>query len=132
MPERSTRRDVLARSLTAAAGLATLPEWALPALGQGEADVPFTDLPEKFNPGDPGARTRILDIRKIDGLITPRDQFFAVQHFGRPEVDAAAYRLKVTGMVKQPAALSLAELRAMRATELTAGYECSGNSGRTV
>ena len=132
MAERSTRRETLKRGLAAAGLLATVPEWAMPALAQSETEVQFTDLPENFNPGSPSARTRILDIRKIDGLITPKDQFFAVQHFGRPEVDPAGYRLKITGMVKQPATFSLADLRAMRPTELTAGFECSGNSGRSV
>jgi DMSO/TMAO reductase YedYZ molybdopterin-dependent catalytic subunit len=132
MAERITRRETLKRGLAAASVLAAVPEWATPALGQSETEVQFTDLPENFKPGDPNARSRILDIRKIDGLITPKDQFFAVQHFGRPEVDPAAYRLKITGMVKQPGEFSLADLRAMRATELTAGYECSGNSGRSV
>ena len=35
-------------------------------------------------------------------------------------------------MVKQPGALSLSELRAMQPVEVTAGFECSGNSGRSV
>ena len=131
MAERSTRRETLQKGL-AAGLLAIVPEWAIPALGQNEADIPFTDIPANFKPGDINARSRLLDIRKIDGLITPKDQFFAVQHFGRPEVDPASYRLKISGMVKQPAALSLSELRAMQPVELTAGFECSGNSGRSV
>ncbi len=131
MAERSTRRETLKKGF-AAGLLATVPEWAIPALGQNEADIPFTDIPANFKPGDINARSRLLDIRKIDGLITPKDQFFAVQHFGRPEVDPGSYRLKISGMVKQPAALSLSELRAMQPVELTAGFECSGNSGRSV
>jgi DMSO/TMAO reductase YedYZ molybdopterin-dependent catalytic subunit len=118
--------------LAATGLLAFVPKWATPALAQGDTEVEFVDLPENFNPGNPNAQTRILDIRKIDGLITPRDQFFAVQHFGRPEVDPATYRLKISGMVQRPADLTLAELRAMPATELIAGYECSGNSRRSV
>ncbi len=55
------------------------------ALAEGEADVPFTDIPATFNPNNPKATTRMLAIRKIDGLFTPKDQFFAVQHLGRPE-----------------------------------------------
>jgi DMSO/TMAO reductase YedYZ molybdopterin-dependent catalytic subunit len=127
-----TRRETLKRSLAAAGLLASLPDWAIPAAAQGETDAEFVDLPENFKPGNPNAQTRILDIRKIDGLITPKDQFFAVQHFGRPEVDPAAYRLKITGMVNRPVELTLADLRGMPATELTAGYECSGNSRRSV
>ena len=132
MAERSTRRETLKMGLAAAGLLARVPVWQMPALGQNEEEVQFTDLPANFNPGSATARSRLLDIRKIDGLITPKDQFFAVQHLGRPEVDPAAYRLKITGMVKKPATFSLADLRAMRATELTAGFECSGNSARSV
>ena len=132
MTERMTRRETLSRGLAAASLLATVPAWAIPALGQSEEDIQFTDIPQNFNPGSLTARSRILDIRKIEGLLTPKDQFFAVQHYGRPEVDPTTYRLKITGMVKQPATFSLTDLRAMRATELMAGFECSGNSGRSV
>src|SRR4051812_41558521 len=99
MAERSTRRETLRRGLAATGLLATVEAWATAAFGQSEGDMQVTDIPENFTPGSSAARSRILDIRKIAGLITPKDQFFAVQHFGRPEVDPAAYRLKITGMV---------------------------------
>src|SRR5712692_3549618 len=103
-----TRRETLRRGLAAASLLAMVPDWATPALAQGDTDVPFTDLPKNFNPGGaPNAPTRQLDIRKIDGMLTPRDQFFTTQHFTKPEVDPAAYRLKFTGMVNKPAEFSL-------------------------
>ncbi len=76
--------------------------------------------------------TRILDIRTIDGMFTPKDQFFAINHFNRPEIDPATYRLKLTGMVNKPTEFSLDELRAMKSTDLAAGYECSGNSARSM
>jgi DMSO/TMAO reductase YedYZ molybdopterin-dependent catalytic subunit len=127
MTNLSTRRDILKGSL-AAAGLGALgvPDWILPALAQGESLVPFTDLPETVNVA-PAADRRVLDIRKIDGPFTPRDQFYTIQHYGHPPVDAAAYRLKVSGLVDRPISLSLDELRQMRAAELIAGWECSGN-----
>jgi DMSO/TMAO reductase YedYZ molybdopterin-dependent catalytic subunit len=68
-----------------------------------------------------------LDVRKIDGPFTPKDQFFTTQHYGHPEIDPAAYRLKVTGLVDKPLSLSLDNLRGMRRVELVAGFECSGN-----
>jgi DMSO/TMAO reductase YedYZ molybdopterin-dependent catalytic subunit len=105
---------------------------AIPALAQGDGDMPFTDIPANFNPNNPNATSRLLDIRKIDGLLTPNDQFFAVQHFDRPEIDAAAHRLKFTGSVDKAAAFSLADLRRMPSVELAAGYECSGNSSRSA
>jgi len=133
MTEQISRRETLRRGLTAASLLALVPEWATPALAQGETDVPFTDLPKNFNPsGTPNAATRQLDIRRIDGMLTPKDQFFTTQHLNKPEIDPATYRLKFTGMVNKPVEFSLADLRAMKSTELVNGFECSGNSGRSV
>src|SRR5579863_4015235 len=113
-----TRRETLRRGLAASALLASIPDWAVPALAQGETDVPFTDIPKTFNPNNPNAPSRLLDIRKIDGLLTPRDQFFAINHFARPEIDGAAHRVKFTGMVNKAAEFSVADLRAMKATEV--------------
>ena len=80
MTNQTTRREILRGSLVLA-GLSVfgIPEWALPALAQGEALVPFTDLPDNINL-TPAADRRTLDIRKIDGPFTPRDQFFTTQH----------------------------------------------------
>jgi len=127
MTNQSTRREMLKGSL-ALAGLSVfgVPEWALPALAESETLVPFTDLPENMNL-TPSADRRILDIRKIDGPFTPKDQFFTTQHYGHPEVDLATFRLKVSGLVERPKSLSLEELRKMGRAELVAGFECSGN-----
>jgi len=127
MTVHSTRREVLKNGLTVA-GLSALfaAGWELPALAEGETLVTFTDLPENF-PLVTGPDRRIIDIRKIDGPFTPADQFFTTQHYGHPEVDAAAFRLKVSGMVERPRAFSLDDLKKMRSVELIAGFECSGN-----
>jgi DMSO/TMAO reductase YedYZ molybdopterin-dependent catalytic subunit len=125
-----TRRETLIRTMAAAAAVALVPEWALPALAQGEVDVPFTDIPESFNPAPADGARRFLDLRKIDGLLTPADQFFFIQHYNKPEIDPAQYRLKLTGLVDKPAELSLADLRSMRSVDIVNGYECSGNSAR--
>jgi DMSO/TMAO reductase YedYZ molybdopterin-dependent catalytic subunit len=127
MTIQTTRRDILRGSL-AVAGLSVLgiPEWALPALAQSESLVPFTDIPENF-PTVTAADRRIIDIRKIDGPFTPKDEFFTTQHYGHPEVDPATFRLKISGLVDRPTSLSLDELRRMGGTELVAGFECSGN-----
>ena len=126
MAETNTRREILKGGLAVAGlGLFKVPEWALPALAQGEEVVPFTDLPEKFPP--PAADRRLLDVRTINGPFTPKDQFFTTQHYGHPEVDPAAFRLKVTGLVERPKTLSLTELQKLGRVELVAGFECSGN-----
>ena len=124
---KATRREMLKASLAVAGlGVLGLPEWTLPALAQGETLVPFTDLPANIEL-TPAADRRILDIRSIQGVFTPRDQFFTIQHYGHPDVDPAAFRLKITGLVDTPISLSLAELQRMRSTDLASGFECSGN-----
>lgn len=127
MTMQNTRREILKGGL-ALAGLSVvgMPEWMLPALAQGETLVPFTDLPEKIVLA-PTPDRRIIDIRTIDGPLTPKDQFFTTQHHGHPEIDPAAYHLKVTGLVDRPKSLSLDEIKKLRTTELVAGFECSGN-----
>ncbi|HXD73479.1 MAG TPA: molybdopterin-dependent oxidoreductase [Vicinamibacterales bacterium] len=123
----TTRRDVLKGSL-AAAGLAAfgIPEWAVPALAEGETVVPFTDIPQNFST-NPSDVVRVLDIRKIDNGPTPKDQFFTTQHYGHPNIDMAAFRLKITGLVDRPQTLSLDQIKALGHEELAAAYECSGN-----
>lgn len=126
-----SRRETLKRGLAAASVLA-LPEWILPALAQGETDAPFTDVPATFNPRNPNGNNRFLDLRQLDGFITPNDQFFFIQHYNKPEVDSATFRLKLTGLFKKPAELSLADIKAMKPVEIVCGYECSGNSPRAM
>ena len=111
MAQQTTRREILKSGLAAAGlGMLGIPEWAMPALAQGETLVEFTDLPEKIVLV-PTADRRIIDIRHINGVLTPRDQFATTQHYGHPEVDRATFRLKVSGMVDKPLSLSLDDLK---------------------
>jgi DMSO/TMAO reductase YedYZ molybdopterin-dependent catalytic subunit len=131
MVEQISRRETLRRGLAAASFLALVEKWAAPVLAQGETDIPFTDYPANFKVNtDPAAVNRRIDIRDIDGYTTPNDQFFFIQHYNRPEVDASSWRLKFTGLVNKPAEFSLADIKAMKPTEVVNGYECSGNSAR--
>ena len=123
----TTRRDVLKGSL-ALTGLAALglPEWVLPAIAQGETLVPFTDLPDVFN-ATPAPDRRLLDVRTIDGSLTDRNQFFTTQHYGHPDLDGAAFQLRLSGLVEKPLSLSLEDLRRMKPVDVVYGFECSGN-----
>ena len=66
MSKKTTRREVL-KGGVALAGLGVLgvPEWAFPALAQGETLVEFTDWPEAFVLERTPDR-RIIDVREID------------------------------------------------------------------
>ena len=127
MGNEMTRRDVMKTGFAAAAlSAAANFDWILPVLAQGEVVIPFTDSHQNFNPS-PAPDRRLLDTRALSGPFTPKDQFFTTQHYGHPEVDPAAFRLKVSGLVNSSLALSLDDLRKMGNTELIAGFECSGN-----
>src|SRR5262245_39827422 len=124
-----SRRDVLKGGLAVAGlGVLGIPEWALPALAQGETLVQFTDIPENVRWDTPPDR-RLLDVRTIEGPFTPADKYATTQHYGHPTVDAAAFKLKVSGLVDKPLQLSLDDLKKMGAVDLVAGFECSGNRG---
>jgi DMSO/TMAO reductase YedYZ molybdopterin-dependent catalytic subunit len=124
-----TRREILKGSL-ALAGLGVLgfPEWVLPALAASETLEAFTDIPDNVRWETPPDR-RLLDVRTIEGPFTPKDKFATTQHYGHPNLDPATYRLKISGLVDRPTALSLDEIKKMGSTDLVAGFECSGNRG---
>src|SRR5262249_58847354 len=103
-------------------------EWAPPALGGGEPLVQVTDLAETVRWDTPPER-RLRDVRTIEGPFTPADKYATTQHYGHPTVDAAAFKLKVSGLVDKPLQLSLDDLKKMGAVDLVAGFECSGNRG---
>src|SRR5436190_14388405 len=125
MMNQRSRREILKGGL-AAAGLGVLgvPEWVLPALAQGETLVPFTDIPDTVRWETPPDR-RLLDIRTIEGPFTPKDKFATTQHYGHPVIDPAAFKLKISGLVDRPTALSLADLKKLGSVDLIAGFECS-------
>src|SRR5437773_1152758 len=129
MTNHTTRRDILKGSLAVAGlGVLGIPEWALPVLAQGETLVPFTDIPEAVRWEVPPDR-RTLDLRTIEGPYTPKDKFATTQHYGHPVVDPATFKLKISGLVERPKALSLDDLKKIGSGELIAGFECSGNRG---
>jgi DMSO/TMAO reductase YedYZ molybdopterin-dependent catalytic subunit len=130
MTNQRTRREIL-RNGVAGLGVLALPTWALPGLAPGEELVPFTDIPDGFT-AVRGPDRRFFDLRELDSPFTPAEKFFTTQHYGHPTVDPQTYRLKVTGLVDRPREIPLEEIRERGRTELEAGFECSGNSGRSM
>jgi DMSO/TMAO reductase YedYZ molybdopterin-dependent catalytic subunit len=126
--ENESRRQLLKAGVSAGlvAATAGVPWFAL---AQGETVVPFADVPEGWGPGprQPGS-THIIDTRQIDSFYS--DDFYVVQHYGQPEVAAAGYELKLTGLVDQPLQFSYEQLRALPSREIDCGFECGGNGGR--
>jgi sulfite oxidase len=59
--------------------------------------------------------------------VTPTELFFVRSHGAVPDVDPEQYRLTLTGDVRAPLTLSLAELRRLPRTSVTATLACAGN-----
>ena len=129
-PEDTSRRKVLKGGMLAASAAAA-PSFILPALAQGERLVPFTDVPESFQipPQQPNS-TYWQDTREISEFVTDNEEFYLVQHYGQPEVDNDAWRLRVTGMVDNELEFSLSDLMNGNTVEQQVGFECGGNSQR--
>ena len=117
-----TRRDMLRGSAAfAALALAHRP-LSLFGLDEPSADetvVPFLDAQPKG---------KMLYWQDLTSWITPNEQLYSVSHYGTPEVDLGNWQLAISGLVKKPRTLSLAELKARRRKTVTATLECSGNS----
>lgn len=123
-----TRRDVL-QGLFAASVAFEFGGKPLLVFAQGEVVVPFTDVPPPAapKPGAPPPPVR-FDPKNLTNFVVSNDEFFAVSHYGMPTVDAAAYRLRVTGLVQKPLELTLADLKKRPRVEHFVGFECSGNN----
>ena len=64
----------------------------------------------------------------VEGAVTATDAFYVRGHGAVPELDPAAWRLRVQGAVERELELSLATLReALREREVTATVQCAGN-----
>jgi DMSO/TMAO reductase YedYZ molybdopterin-dependent catalytic subunit len=130
MHQELSRRSLLKGGGAAIAGLSALqvagPAHAFPG-NRGEEVIPWLDPPPP-NPV-PGAVGKLLDWEALDSWLTPADNFFTINHYGFPNVDAAAWRLSVGGLVARPRSLSLADLKARPRREVTFTLECSGNHG---
>jgi sulfite oxidase len=63
-----------------------------------------------------------------EGAVTAKDAFYVRGHGAVPEIDPAAWRLGVHGLVERELELSLATLReAFRERQVTATLQCAGN-----
>ncbi len=66
---------------------------------------------------------------QLDGIITPSSLHYERHHGGVPEIDPAAHRLLVHGLVERERLFSMADLRRFPATARLLFLECSGNTG---
>src|SRR6478752_1629017 len=65
-----------------------------------------------------------------DGLLTPNNAFFVRYHLSDLpyNIDPDTFTLEIKGKVDKPLNLSLSDIRKLKATEIVAVNQCSGNS----
>jgi DMSO/TMAO reductase YedYZ molybdopterin-dependent catalytic subunit len=66
-------------------------------------------------------------LRELSDFITPNRNVFWLRHMSMPVIDRKAWRLKIGGFVEHELEFSIAELKALRQTEVCAFHECAGN-----
>jgi len=121
-PTSLTRRDMLRGSVAFAAlafAQAPLSLFGFDEPGADETVVPFLDAQPKG---------KMLYWQDLASWITPNDQLYSVSHYGTPEVDLGTWELEISGSVKKPNRLSLADIKTRKRKTVTATLECSGNS----
>lgn len=69
-----------------------------------------------------------IPIELQERFITPTELFFVRSNGPVPEIDPAAWRLDVGGLVERPLSLSLDDLKTLPRKTITAFLECAGNS----
>ncbi len=68
-----------------------------------------------------------MKISRLVGVVTPNERFYIRSHFPVPEIDPAAWRLQVHGLVRHPLSLDLADILNMPSQTMTVTLECAGN-----
>lgn len=128
---RMSRRGLLRGSAVLGAGLAAGAA-ASPARAAGPIAKPLP--PEWFVSHGTNAEMRWESVRTRD-FLTPAERFFVRNHTATPEIDAAAYRLRVWGSGLRGAPgpgeaveFGYDDLRSLRAETVTAAIECTGNA----
>ena len=118
-----TRRHLI-RAGCAGAGALALSQLSGYAFAEDAADeqiVPFLD-PQPIDPKRP-----MLKWEELRDWITPAGQFFAVSHYGTPDLSPDDYRLRIEGLVERPMELTLDQIKSRPVQEVTGTLECSGN-----
>jgi DMSO/TMAO reductase YedYZ molybdopterin-dependent catalytic subunit len=64
---------------------------------------------------------------ELESLVTPSEKFYVRDHFDRPNIDLATWRLRVEGCVSKSLELSYEELVSMPSAAFLATLECAGN-----
>jgi DMSO/TMAO reductase YedYZ molybdopterin-dependent catalytic subunit len=122
------RRDLLLSG--AAAGIASVGRRAFAQTAtSSEKLIEWTDIPPPVPEPLQNVVKGITRWEDLDSWITPNDKWFSIAHYNRPQIDPKTWCLRISGLVVQPTALTLDQLKALPRKEVTSTIECSGSNG---
>lgn len=78
---------------------------------------------------DPVSSVNFTPLHALDGIITPNGLCFERHHAGVAEIDPAAHRLMINGLVETPLVFTMADLARFPRTNRIYFLECAANSG---
>ncbi len=113
---------------------AVAPSMKTPGAGMGEYGSParyeakVTRTLIRSQPGTTGSGASRTPLESLEGMITPSGLHFERHHSGVPDIDPAAHRLLIHGLVKRPLIFSVADLVRYPMISRIHFLECSGNS----
>jgi len=136
----ASRRKFI-RTGAAVGGLALFARGTISAAAQKMAELPMVNGTRELATYPQKRELILMTARPVqletpmsvfnEGVFTPNDAFFVRWHLaGVPtSMDAATFRIRIHGLVKQPLALSVADLKKdFESVEIAAVCQCSGNS----
>jgi DMSO/TMAO reductase YedYZ molybdopterin-dependent catalytic subunit len=127
-PSFVSRRTVLKQGGSALAVLALFDSPLFAWGREGEIPVSFKDRPPNPSPGN----FNMLDWQNVENWITPREKFFHIGHYGEAEVDAASWKLEISGLVSNQTSYTLDDIKKLPKEEIDFTLECSGNGGSSM
>jgi sulfane dehydrogenase subunit SoxC len=80
-------------------------------------------------PNVPGTGSSRTPHQSLNGMITPSGLHFERSHSGVPDIDPAAHRLLIHGLVRRPLTFTIEALSRYPMVSRIAFIECAGNSG---
>ena len=78
--------------------------------------------------GEPRTQHARTPHHRLNGTFTPNGLHFVISHSGAPEIDPAAHRLVIHGLVTRPLSFTLEALLGYPMVSRMAFVECGGNS----
>jgi DMSO/TMAO reductase YedYZ molybdopterin-dependent catalytic subunit len=120
------RRELLLSG--AMAGVAFVSERVF-AQSEGTKIIPWIDQPVAIPPPLQNVIKGLTPWEDLDSQITPNNKFFSIAHYNRPQIDAEAWQLDISGQVNNPTTMTLDRLKARPHREVTFTLECSGDNG---